>query len=204
VYSCYTLWWEDNMKEIEKNNSGDCHVCPHSMAFMLDNWLRKLLQNPSKILDGYIKEGDTAIDLGCGPGFFSIPMAKMTGPNGKVIAADLQDKMLTHVKRKASRKKVTDRMTFHQCKSNKVGLDSKEIADFVLAFYMIHETGNPGMFLGEVYDLLKKGGTFLVVEPKMHVPQEKYEELIAMAKDIGFTVADYPKKKGGRSVLFKK
>jgi ubiquinone/menaquinone biosynthesis C-methylase UbiE len=198
---------KDTKKDTKRNNHKnksdvcDAHVCPHKMAFMLDNWIRKLIQNPKKVVGEYIKEGDTVIDFGCGPGFFSTEMAVMVGKNGKVIAADLQEEMLAHVRKKAAAKKVSDRMEYHRCGKDRVGINAEKIADFMLAFYMIHETPNPAAFLEEVKPLLKEGGKFLVVEPKMHVNREKYEEMINQAKDAGFRVLDTPAKKGGRSVL---
>ncbi len=57
-------------------------VCSHSHSFFLDNFVRRIIQNPKRILGEYIREGDTIIDLGCGPGYFSIDMAEMTGKAG--------------------------------------------------------------------------------------------------------------------------
>ncbi len=45
------------------------HVCPHKFAFMLDNWIRRLIQNPKKILAGYINPGETVMGGGCGKGW---------------------------------------------------------------------------------------------------------------------------------------
>ncbi len=176
------------------------HICPHKFAFMLDNWFRKLLQNPKKILGEYINKGNTVMDVGCGPGFFSIDMAKMVGETGKVIAVDLQPQMLEKVKRKATRKGVVDRMTFHQCGSTGIGLDQK--VDFILAFYVIHETPNSKEFLAELKQMLNQGGKLLVVEPKMHVTQEKFDIMLKHAREAGLQVAGFPTGKGGRSVLF--
>lgn len=53
-------------------------VCPVEIAGSPDNDLRRLLQNPLKILSPYVKEGMTAVDVGCGPGFFTIPMAHLS------------------------------------------------------------------------------------------------------------------------------
>ncbi len=80
-----------------------CDVCSAKHAVFLDNLIRKWLQNPRKILNEYIKEGMTVVDLGCGPGFFSLELARLVGDNGKVIAADLQQAMLDKVKKKISR-----------------------------------------------------------------------------------------------------
>ncbi len=70
------------------------HICPVENAGMLDNSIRNFLQNPEKILKPYLQTGMVALDVGCGPGFFSLQMAEMVGESGKVIAADLQQGML--------------------------------------------------------------------------------------------------------------
>ncbi|MCP4372916.1 MAG: SAM-dependent methyltransferase, partial [Deltaproteobacteria bacterium] len=54
-------------------------ICPVERAGSLDSRIRRWLQNPQKILKPYIKEGMTVLDVGCGPGFFSIDMAQMVG-----------------------------------------------------------------------------------------------------------------------------
>ncbi|MCX6138897.1 MAG: methyltransferase domain-containing protein, partial [Ignavibacteriales bacterium] len=77
-----------------KMDSERNRVCPVEYANSLDSKIRKWLQNPKKILAPYVQEGMTVLDIGCGPGFFSIEMAKMVGKTGKVISADLQEGML--------------------------------------------------------------------------------------------------------------
>ena len=52
-------------------------VCPVEIAGGLDNRFRRLLQNPQKILVNYVQEGMTALDLGCGSGFFSVEKLKI-------------------------------------------------------------------------------------------------------------------------------
>ena len=70
------------------SNRGN-RVCPVENTAGLDNKFRRLLHNPKKILLPYIQQGMTVLDVGCGPGFFSIDMAKFVGNNGRVIAADM-------------------------------------------------------------------------------------------------------------------
>lgn len=187
------------MQQTEVQNSSP-HVCPHTISFFLDNWFRKLVQNPNKIVRPYIKEGDTVVDVGCGPGFFSIEMAKLVGRNGRVIAVDLQEKMIGHVKRKAAKHGMLDRMEFHQCQSDSIGLNLQ--ADFILAYYMIHETPSPLRFLEEARGMLKDGGQLLVVEPRMHVSKSMFEEMMRAAEQAGLKIVDIPPGKGGRSALF--
>jgi len=183
---------------IMKQETG--HVCPHQFAFMLDNWFRRLIQNPKKIVTEYIQKGDTVIDMGCGPGFFSIDMARMVGEKGKVIAVDLQEHMLAKVKRKAEKHGVLERMNFHQCKLNTIGLQQK--ADFILAYYMVHETPDPRAFLVEIKNMLKNNAKLLVVEPSMHVSQGLFETMLKDAERDGLKAIDFPKGKGGKSVVF--
>jgi len=75
-------------------------ICPVERAGSLDSKFRRWLQNPRKILGPYVEEGMTVLDIGCGPGFFSIEMAQMVGPAGRVIACDLQGGMLQKVRDK--------------------------------------------------------------------------------------------------------
>jgi ubiquinone/menaquinone biosynthesis C-methylase UbiE len=176
------------------------HVCPHQISFMLDNWFRRLIQHPKKVAGEYIKNGDTVFDMGCGPGYFSIDLAKMVGETGKVFAVDLQESMLVKVRKKAARHGVSDRMGFHQCGASCIGLNQK--ADFILAYYVIHETPDSKACLGELRSMLKAEGKLLIVEPRMHVSQAAFEKMVLDAESTGLKTIDFPKKKGGRSVLF--
>jgi ubiquinone/menaquinone biosynthesis C-methylase UbiE len=166
---------------------------------MLDNWLRRLVQRPKKLLGEYVREGDTVFDVGCGPGFFTIDLAKMVGDTGKVVAIDLQDKMLRRVRKKAEKHGVSGRMAYHRCEPDRIGL--KRQANFVLAFYMVHETPDPPAFLREVKGLLKPGGKMLAVEPKMHVSKSSFAAMLAEAEAAGLTAVEFPEGKGGRSVV---
>jgi ubiquinone/menaquinone biosynthesis C-methylase UbiE len=92
------------------------HICPRWLAPVLDNPIRRLIHNPEKILSGFIGNGQTVLDLGCGSGTFTIALAKMVGETGKVIAVDVQDEMLQMVKKKAVKEGLESRiMTFKKC-----------------------------------------------------------------------------------------
>jgi len=182
-----------------KNFTGD--VCSASHSFLLDNFFRRWFQNPEKVVGEYICNGNTVIDLGCGPGYFSIDMAKMVGSKGQVIAVDLQKEMLEKVKKKALKFKLDDRMIFHNCSQNNIGLGDEIKADFILAFYMVHETPDPIQFLTQAKNLLKKGGTLLIVEPLFHVTKKQFQKIIQHTRELDFNILDTPSKKGGRSLL---
>ena len=189
------------------NTKEHTHICPAWGAGGLDNSLRKITQNPQKILKPYIREGMTVLDVGCGPGFFSVEMAKMlNGSSGKVIAADIQQKMLDKISKKITGTPYEQRIQLHKSDFDSIarGLIPLSSVDFVLAFWMIHEVSNQRSFLDELASLLKPDGLFFIVEPKFHVPKKAYNAMIDTLKEIGFTVVDTPKVFFSRAVVLKK
>ena len=83
---------------------GNQSVCPWQGSPILTMRLRMLAHNPNRMLSPYFKNGMTALEIGCGMGYFTIPMAEMVGSGGKVIAADLQPQMLDGLKRRTEKK----------------------------------------------------------------------------------------------------
>jgi ubiquinone/menaquinone biosynthesis C-methylase UbiE len=161
------------------------HVCPRWLCFTFDNVFRKLLHDPYKILQPYIKKGDTVLDVGPGIGYFTIPMAKLVGDRGRVIAADIQQEMLTAIKKRAGHRGVQQRIDLHLSSAASLGVDIK--VDFILAFWMVHEVPDKQRFLAELYSLLKDDGKFLMVEPKLHVSSTKFTQTVHLALKAGFT-----------------
>ena len=181
---------------------GKKRVCPVERAGSLDNKFRRWLQNPRKILSPYIAEGMTVLDLGCGPGFFTIDIAQMVGKSGRVIASDLQEGMLQKLKEKIQGTELEERITLHMCEHNRIGI--AEQVDFVLAFYMVHEVPNQGDFFKEIGLLLKPGGQVLIVEPPIHVSKTAFAETIRIARSAGFTPTDRPKVFMSKAVILRK
>jgi len=166
-------------------------VCPVEKAGSLDNRLRRWLQNPHTILTPYIKTGMTVLDVGCGPGFFSIELARMVGDTGRVIAADLQEGMLQKLQAKIRGTAIEPRITLHRSGEHHLGLSDK--VDFVLLFYMVHEVPEKGAFFKEIGGLLNPGGQVLLVEPPCHVSGAAFEKTLEYARNAGFTDVEGPR-----------
>ncbi len=179
--------------------SDSSRICSWKIAFALDNPIRRIIHNPQKILGGYIEAGQIVLDLGCGPGTFSIAMAKMVGESGKVIAVDVQEEMLKLVREKAAQQGLESRIFTHKSGPGGIGLSEK--VDFALAFYMVHEVPDAEAFLKEVASLLKPKGKLLIVEPKMHVSANDFEKTVEVAQQAGLKPVSEPKIRFSRSKL---
>ena len=172
------------------------------LAGGLDNWVRKWLQNPSKILGPYIKSGMTVLDFGCGPGFFTVEIAKLVGKTGRVFAVDVQEGMLQKLKNKVMGTEVSSRIILHKSVDNRIGL--LDPMDVVVAFYVFHELTNKNDILNEIKVLLKENGLFILVEPKyVHVSKREFDDTVSKANNIGFKKVESIKSFMSRSVVMR-
>ena len=176
------------------------HVCPWWLCFTFDNPLRKIIHDPIAILNPYVHQGDKAIDIGPGMGYFRIPMAQLVGSTGRGIAIDIQSKMLSMLMERAQKKGVSEIIKTHLASPDSIGFYEK--ADFILAFWMAHEVPDQRRFLSEIRNLMKPEGLFLLVEPVIHVSMKNFERAIETAKELGFVIKESPKIRMSQSVLF--
>ncbi|MHB8094865.1 MAG: class I SAM-dependent methyltransferase [Candidatus Aminicenantales bacterium] len=175
------------------------HACPPGACFTFDNFLRKALQNPRKILASFALEGKTVLDIGPGKGYFTIPLARMVGDAGRVVAADIQPAMLKALAKRARRAGMSERIRIHLSRED--GLGVPKAADFALMFWMAHEVPDKGRLFREIRAILKPGGRILLVEPRIHVTGQKFEETVALAEEAGFAVLDRPTIRLSRAVV---
>jgi ubiquinone/menaquinone biosynthesis C-methylase UbiE len=167
-------------------------VCPVELAGSLDNKIRKWFQNPQKILAPFIKEGMKVLDIGCGPGFFSIELAKMVGKNGKVFSVDLQEGMLQKIRNKIHGTELEERIKLIKSEEDKINVPEK--VDFILAFYMVHEVPDKNKLFIDLINVLDDKGQFLLVEPKLfHVSKKEFSATLKMAVNAGFKINKGPK-----------
>ncbi len=190
------------MDLIDKIARMNNRVCPWWLCHSFDNPLRRLFHDPERLLNPYMKPGMTVLDIGCGMGYFTIGLAKLAGPEGRIIAVDLQEEMLSALERRAHRAGVADRIVLHHC--HKEGLGIEGPADFALAFWMAHEVPDKPRFFGEIFSILKTGGRLLVVEPKYHVTKKGLARTLAVCRETGFRVIEEPAVALSRAFLFEK
>lgn len=177
-------------------------VCPVERAGSLDNRARRWFQDPRRILGPYIREGMSVLDFGCGPGFFTLDIARMVGPNGRVVVADLQEGMLQKLQLKLQGGDLGPRVTLLHSREN--DLEVSPPVDFVLAFYVVHEVPDQSAFFAGMWAALNPQGQMLVVEPPFHVSRRKFEAMLELARREGFAVGDRPRMLLDKAVLLRK
>jgi ubiquinone/menaquinone biosynthesis C-methylase UbiE len=169
------------------------------------NPLRRFIHNPEKILSAYVSKGMTVLDVGPAMGFFTIPLARMVGPEGKVICADVQEKMLLKLQKRALAAEVAGGVLLRVCKPASLCLDDfNGKTDFALAFAVVHEVPDVQNFFAELSKTLKPGALCLVAEPSGHVSSREFENSIAIAKREGLGKVGSPRITWSHAVLLKK
>jgi len=127
------------------------------ISLMHDNPLLPIFRNPYKLLKAAgLKPGQKVVEVGCGPGFFTIPAARIVGNEGLVYAVDIHPHAIERVKEKIDRegvKNVTPILT----NASDTGL-ADESVDLAFLFGLRHIAGGLENVLSEIHRILKPGG----------------------------------------------
>lgn len=157
----------------------------------LDNPERARWQSVEKFLE-LVRPwaGMSYADIGCGVGYFTLPVAERIGPTGRVYAVDIQPEMLEELARRASARGLSNILTV-RCTEREIPIASASIDVCCLA-NVFHELESPDVFLREIHRLLKPGGRVFVIDWKAietpvgpplseRVPIEKLREHVRAA-----------------------
>jgi SAM-dependent methyltransferase len=180
-------------------------VCPWWLGYLLASPLRRLTCDPAKILAPYVREGMTVLEPGPGMGFFTLELARLVGCSGRVVAVDLQPRMIERLKRRAARKGLLERVEARLAARECLGVtDLAGRVDFALAFAVVHELPAADSFFAEVAQALRPGASLLLAEPTGHVNAAQFEDELRAAAQAGLEVGDRPCIRRSRAALLKK
>ncbi|MBN1949057.1 MAG: class I SAM-dependent methyltransferase [Candidatus Cloacimonetes bacterium] len=175
-------------------------VFPRWLEGLINSPFRRIIHNPAKIVSPYLRFGMIALDVGCGNGYFTLPMARIVGSSGKVLAVDAQQKLLENLNHRAGKAGYLNRIkTFLSVAGE---LPVYEPADFVLTFWMAHEVSDLSRFFTGIKFHLKPGGRWLLVDPRAKSVKNDFESSINLASKLGFIHLEQPKISLSRCALF--
>lgn len=197
------------MNALETNEPNDDprdhHTCPVWIGRLLVSPVRRLVENPLKILAPFVHSGATVIDVGSAMGFHSLDLARLVGPEGRVVCLDIQEKMLEGLMRRARRKGLDGIIETRLCSQDGLALgDLAGEAELVTAFNVVHETVYPRRFVGECVEVLRPGGRLFIIEPRGHVSETAFAETTAMVASLGLDSQQAPKVWKSHTALFAK
>ena len=146
--------------------------------------LRHRLEDVRKPLQkAGIKEGQTILDFGCGPGHYTIAAAKMVGANGKVYALDIHPLAVQSVEKKARKAGLTNITTI--LSDRDTGLPDQSI-DIALAYDMIHMVKDKQSLIKELHRVLKQNSILSVLAEHL-----KAEDVLKILEQDGlFSLKD--------------
>lgn len=164
--------------------------CPASEAWVLQTWFagnhaRRVLRHMP------IEEGMRVLDVGCGVGRFSIPLAHRVGPDGSVTALDLQDEMLDILRQQVAEEGLGNIRTV-QAPAGEAGVVEPGSHDVVLLASVLGEVPAPERVpvLRQASVDLVDGGALYVVEVSLFDPDYLTAEAVGrLGSAAGLSVA---------------
>jgi ubiquinone/menaquinone biosynthesis C-methylase UbiE len=179
-------------------------ICPWWMGYVLVSPLRRFLEPPSRVVSPYVVPGMVVLEPGCGMGFFTLEVARAVGPDGRVVAVDVQERMLAGLRRRAGRAGLLDRIEIRQPGPERLGVeDLAGSVDLVLAIHVVHELPSAAAFFAEIGGALKPGGLVLLLEPRGHVSAAQFAATLQAAERTGLRVVAHPTLGRGRGAVLR-
>jgi len=177
------------------------HVCPWWFVRSFDNPIRRWFHDPEGIFGSSVRPGMRVLDVGCGAGFNTEGLARLVGAKGRVVAVDLQPRMLAMTERRLRGSELAERVDLVEARIDDLGLQSQALFDFAVAFWMVHEVEDLDWLFGQLRDALGPGAELLICEPKLHVTGRAFERAVQAALRSGFREAGRPTIALSRAVL---
>ncbi len=191
----------DKKKEIIKRFASK-GVFPHQWAFTLLLPLRNIFLSPKQLIKRLeLKENLTVLELGPGPGYFSIPVARKL-KNGRLILADIQQEMLGYAKKRIEKRKL-DNVEYYLCNGKTFNFNNNSF-DIIYMVTVIGEVENKNEYIKEFYRMLKPDGILSISELAGDPDKMTIDELKSMVENHDFKLYNISGNKKNFTINFKK
>lgn len=166
-------------------------VCPWWIGYLLLAPVRRWIQDPAAIVAPLVREEATVLEPGPGMGFFTLDLARRVGPAGRVVAVDLQQKMLDVLRRRARKAGLSERLDLRLARPEALGVDDlRGAVDLVFAFAVVHEMPNQDAFFSEARAALRPTGKLFLCEPAGHVSARDFQAELDRARRAGLALSE--------------
>ena len=140
---------------------GHSAPCPASLDWLVDNPVRRYYMGP--VLDRVgIRPGEHVLELGPGPGIFTAEAARRVGPEGQLVAVDIQPEMIAQVEKRAREAGLANVET-HVSDAYHLPLDDESV-DRAFLVTVLPEIPDQARALTELCRVIKPGGLLSITE----------------------------------------
>lgn len=184
------LLWAVGMKIISR--LGDLFhfagPCPASIGWIVDNPIRKRYMRPVLERVG-LRTGERVLELGPGPGAFTLEAARRLGPEGRLVTVDIQPEMIARVERRVREAGVTN-VELHVASAYELPLPDSSV-DRAFVITVMAEIPDKLRALAELRRVLRPGGTLSVTEEFLDPDYPFAFETLRRAEKAGFRLAEW-------------
>ena len=160
--------------------------CPYYLRFLLENpVMNRIAGAPALIERAAIQPGMRVLDVGCGPGRLTIPLARRVGPAGRVVALDVQEKMLAVLSGKMAKAGLTNVETVLGG-AGQGAIGPEGAFDRAVLVTVLGEIPEKAKALAEVLAALKPGGMLSVTEVWLDPDYQSEGEVRRLCSEAGF------------------
>jgi SAM-dependent methyltransferase len=158
-------------------------------AAWLDRPEREAEEAPSKAIAALeVAPGAVVADVGAGSGYYTVRLAKVVGPKGRVVATDLQPGMLDLLRAKVARERLAN-VEIVQGRADDPVLPARAF-DLVLMVDVYHELASPQVFVRKLKEALKPDGRLVLIEfrredPRVPIREEHKMSVSQVREELG-------------------
>jgi ubiquinone/menaquinone biosynthesis C-methylase UbiE len=160
--------------------------CPAALSWLVHNPLRRRYMRPVLGRVG-IQPGECVLELGPGPGAFTVDAARRAGPDGRVIAVDIQPEMIAQLEERVRKANLTNVET-HVASAYELPLENGSI-DRAFLVTVLPEVPDQNRALAELRRVLKPGGQLSITEEFIDPDYPLPSETIRRVEAAGFELA---------------
>jgi ubiquinone/menaquinone biosynthesis C-methylase UbiE len=151
----------------------------------MDNFLRRLIAPPEKKISKFATAGRVTADIGCGPGYFAIPMAERVGAKGKVYAADADPKSIDALKAKIGARGLQNTVEAQTTSAADLSFIPDQTVDFAFASGVLCCMKDHKGAIAEIKRILKPDGLCYLSVTKLFrkqdpraVPKREWDQIL--------------------------